>query len=261
MKQMVKRLTEAGFEVTSRNIVNQDAIKKFIKNFERDQDPKVIKWLNGAFRNWLLNEAEVEPFRRKLTEKDPEWMKKALERGDKLDEVVLNTELRNKIAHMLDWLRDQIQTEQITDPAGLQVPKALEIAEKWGRGSKTKKKGEDKEGIDIHIITEMPGGWYAAMLISEFAFKREGEKMSHCVGSYYHQYKNGTLFIVSIRDPEDKPWATLEIRPNGTINQIKGHHDRPVGSNAPENYDKSKTEEAQKAAKHFLKEFKAVDSV
>ncbi|WP_318493303.1 PcfJ domain-containing protein [Photobacterium leiognathi] len=51
-------------------------------------------------------------------------------------------------------------------------------------------------------------------LNSRDALTEEGEALKHCVSSYYQQAVNGECFILSVRDPDNMPVATLEVVEN-----------------------------------------------
>jgi len=58
-------------------------------------------------------------------------------------------------------------------------------------------------------------GWTIQIVMSENDLEVEGEKMSHCVGSYYHQVKNEQSIIYSLRDPSNGPHITMETDGSG----------------------------------------------
>lgn len=91
---------------------------------------------------------------------------------------------------------------------------------------------EIKPGEEV-VVAELESGYRIVSLLSPEALDRESKVMQHCVGlgSYDEGVKDGTISILSLRDPAGKPHVTMEVDVEGKrINQIKGKQNRfPVG--------------------------------
>lgn len=87
-----------------------------------------------------------------------------------------------------------------------------------------------REGFEV-VKTYPEQNLQAVRLISQSAFKYEGNEMGHCVAGYYERCHKGESTIYSIRDNfaegQLSPHATIEFK-NGKIAQIKGHSDHAV---------------------------------
>jgi hypothetical protein len=90
----------------------------------------------------------------------------------------------------------------------MSVAHALDGAEKWQKAMNKKKAiAEDADGIE-EVFVSSCGNYRVVKLISENAFKREGNLMKHCVGSYYGREN---MVIFSLRDDQNKPHCTMEM--------------------------------------------------
>jgi hypothetical protein len=56
----------------------------------------------------------------------------------------------------------------------------------------------------------------------------EGEMMGHCVGDYCDKVWRGETRVLSLRDKNGDPHVTVEVKPNGDVNQIYGHGNEDV---------------------------------
>ena len=67
-------------------------------------------------------------------------------------------------------------------------------------------------------------------LVTSLHFEREGKIMKHCVGngSYFDSSRTGELTYYSLRDAENVPHATMEVRKN-SVTQCKGKTNEKAG--------------------------------
>ncbi len=77
-----------------------------------------------------------------------------------------------------------------------------------------------------------PDGWTIQKLGPE-ALRVEGEIMQHCVGEYCAAVESGESIIYSLRDPDGRPHATIEVTPEGEgyiemVRQIQGKQNAPT---------------------------------
>lgn len=63
------------------------------------------------------------------------------------------------------------------------------------------------------VVYEFGDGWTIQRLTTEEQLDAEGETMQHCVGGYCEQVATGSTVILSLRDPQGAPHATIEWRP------------------------------------------------
>ncbi|KKN37449.1 hypothetical protein LCGC14_0763520 [marine sediment metagenome] len=212
-----------------RNVANQGDIKKFIAMVqERTTRDDVKKWLKSNLRNWIINfykaATPVE-----VTSHSPEWLVKAVSAGQDVVDVDLNDRFRQEVEHTVDYL-NSLERGEITRIA---VPDAIKQADEWTkRLIKQGEKVHEEEG-STKLVMELPNGFGVVRLITDDAFKREGAKMGHCVGSYCSGFEEGRYEIYSLRDNKNDPHGTIEISGKGKllgrdIRQIKGRGNRAL---------------------------------
>jgi len=211
--------------ITSRNISNVEEVEKYINKFHVDSD-KVNDWLDTTLRKFLINKYEqVEPYFPKAS--DPEWM----QGKDDVKTVVLDDALSQKIEHVIHFLEDKLLTDPSFGFKSLQAEQAFKQADEWTKRLQKKKAKKEGEGTDYNILKEFGDGFFWAELISRNATMAEGQKMGHCVGgeSYWRGIQDGRIKIISLRDPNGDPHATIEYDIGSkTIKQIKGKGNRGV---------------------------------
>jgi hypothetical protein len=208
--------------VLGRNVVNVPGIEDFVEKFEQN-DPRIDNWLKRNLRNWLIK--DYDRFRQ-IThqEGNPDWVGKALERGEKVYEVRLDREIFDKISHVIDWFKSDDSPKRLD---AVTVPEALKQSDAWTE-KLTKKKVD--QGIALageEIFKKYGDGYSWRKLVSEEALVLEGKKMGHCVGGYWSSVQSGETEILSLRDPKNEPHCTVEISHN-EVRQIKGKQNKSV---------------------------------
>ena len=233
--------------VIARNVVNIDDIKAFIKKIikEKDvKDAKIKKWLNSTFKKYLIDAyPTAQKYSKKPTAKDPDWLKDAVARGDKLYTVKLTPALRGEVHHVIDFFNSGAKFEKMSyKDAVKQSKKAF-----TGTG---KSSGKDLDVIyqnkviktipqkdaakDSEVVTKLSDGYYVVHLQTKDSLLREGQKMQHCLrdpsDSWFKQASNHSIFLLSLRDKKGEPHATLEVKANGDVVQAKGKQNQAVDS-------------------------------
>lgn len=81
---------------------------------------------------------------------------------------------------------------------------------------------------ELEILERLADGCRLVLLNGPVALLREGALMGHCVGGrgYVESVRSGQCRIVSLRDADNKPHATIEIRQRKAL-QIKGKGNAP----------------------------------
>jgi hypothetical protein len=64
-----------------------------------------------------------------------------------------------------------------------------------------------------HVVHTLPNGWTVRNLTTPEELKAEGDAMGHCVGGYCDDVADGRSIIHSLRDPDNRPHATVEYVP------------------------------------------------
>lgn len=208
--------------VLARNVVNMESIDSYIDKLADNDDTNesMKKWLKGNLRNWLINDSEdATQVKDPPKNFSPDWLLKALERGEKVYDVHVPQPLHNKIQHAMDWFKSGDAPARLDR---MTVPEAFKQSNAWTQ--RLMKKKIDKDATEGEkLIKEYPDGYSWREIASEASCAREGNLMGHCAGGYWNRIERGDVKIWSLRDPDNEPHATIELSPgNNYVRQIKG---------------------------------------
>jgi hypothetical protein len=246
---MATEMSEEG-----KNLVNPEAVDWVIETCAlegRDVPDPIKKWLFSTVRKWIINDNYygdsilVDPNDEDdygadyINDPEKPWLKKAIERGEQLYFFVPLSDsgdedcLCGDLYHVVDYLCYLFDDPDEDIPRELNVVKdltrlsfldALEKAKDWTNWlNKRASKEDDLDGLK-EITT---GGSYQWVYVTTSkALDREGKLMQHCVGSYASRVANNRCQIISLRDNQNEPHVTIEVR-DKRILQIKGKQNRP----------------------------------
>ena len=124
-----------------------------------------------------------------------------------------NPENVGEIEHIIDLLNSKDCPQDLKTVSYSEMKNR---AENWVK--KLIKKAEKVVEVetDTKIEIDFEDGMKLVRLVGKSAFNREGNLMSHCVGSYHGK----DVKIFSLRDHKNNPHCTIEV--DQGINQIKG---------------------------------------
>lgn len=137
-------------------------------------------------------------------------------------------------SHIVDWLIVARQTDQHwlrnVDERGHQ--KKLLKCSSLNRLIKEANKGLRHRNAnadvalgpdDEAVIADLGAGYTLVLMISLRALRHEGRRMHHCIGygGYDSHIEHPDFHLLSVRNPDGKPVATLEIR-GSTVKQFRG---------------------------------------
>lgn len=242
------------------NLLEPKKVDKYLKDILNRhaseyaaKDPNVVAWMNSVVRKHLINsEDDNSIVRARPGVKLPDWAKAAVEKGENVYKFDPITETTTNIEHILDWLNDVISDQKMTiDPSAANVQAqtqkkveankmmqnitnktlsyvdAVKHADDWTKSlikkaEKTATKdvvGQLEPGTELKM--QFPDGYFWLKLKTGACLDREGRLMQHCVGSYARQVQDEKTEIYSLRDQENQPHVTVEVKAN-TVYQIKG---------------------------------------
>jgi hypothetical protein len=137
--------------------------------------------------------------------------------------VVQNEQLNiqdilNKTEHIIHFIENIDQRDKQKQLKG-NFEQINSNAEKWSvqlqkQGAKLK----DKQEEGLNTLMQFKDGFQIVQLTTKDHCKREGNLMGHCVGGYDPKTKT----ILSLRDSQNQPHVTLEIKNENEVHQIKG---------------------------------------
>lgn len=177
----------------------------------------LIKWVYTPFGEWALVQLMKHRHQPQTREK---WLDLPGDPGDVFD--IEETE------HLFLRLRDW---SNYVHPrlASFSLIQAFGASEEWHRAIAGKETGKvyDNTGEIIH---EWDDGWTVRTVTSPNDLDVEGPAMQHCVATYKGAVSSGRSRIFSLRDPNNMPHVTIELRgKTDEVVQIQGKQDkRPI---------------------------------
>lgn len=209
--------------VLGRNVGNLEEIEKYIEEFKVG-DSRIDGWLERNLRKYLIRDfEEVRPLRG-ISGDQPEWLKRAMEKGEEVVVVSFPRYFTDKIKHAIDWFKSDDSPSRLD---AVTVPEAIRQSGIWVKKLTKKKTDQEIAKTGEQVIKTYPDGYSWKKLTSPEALNREGELMNHCVGSYWSQVQSERISIVSLRDSKNFPHCTIE-HSSSRVHQIKGNSNRPV---------------------------------
>lgn len=215
---------------------NQTATTDLGKAFEDLNDIQGFKGRIKDPKKWAQDQIdEVEEYigPERLPEVENQLKKTVLSKyaAEPGDKQIFNVETPSLdyIMHAGDIIREHLNTGEWTQNtlSRMSVPDFIRHIERYDinkvkeearLAEKLRLSEAGKNTALVHSIDDKT--WHE--LTDPDALEAEGTMMSHCVGSYCEKVKSGNSRIFSLRDHENRPLATMEIGPTGTVRQVFG---------------------------------------
>jgi len=236
----------------ARNIINLEQVDAFIENIVKDMNYggynninniEIQQWVKKQLREYLIkdyNKATVVDekilndkvlFRREFKKEPTEWDIKDIKKGNSYYINFHGSEispLLNEIFSIILYF-GSLDSKELNKIYKIPFNIALNKANQWNIENKKKfssladEKGEHLERTYSNLK------W--VRLITPEALHREGDIQKICLedGRYDNKVAKQESFIYSLRNKKDKPYVTIEVLRNGTIEQIKGFKDGKIG--------------------------------
>jgi hypothetical protein len=158
-----------------RNIVNVHDVDAYINMHfvENHGRADMQNWFKSNLRNYLLRQHPVNAvatsFARRNYEDMP-WVNKALDRGEEISVVPLDTELRTQVNHIIDFFR----ANPNLNISRMSFQEAERQADLWTEEMNKKASDvDDKDGVQI--VRKYPNGFSWVKVTSPQALDREGK--------------------------------------------------------------------------------------
>jgi len=141
----------------------------------------------------------------------------------------INTEVFDFI---FDWYRSMSEENKKFDINSYNLKRAIQLSDEWHKVITGKGEGKiytplerDEYGniTDYRVVYKFDDGWYVVELDNKNNLMVEGNKMNHCVGSYWDEVQHGDSKIFSLRNPSGKPHVTIELDKGNNIVQTRGN--------------------------------------
>ena len=160
---------------------------------------------------------------------DQEWDPR--EMGIEGSSSTLYNEMITHLPSVMDWV-----TALHPDLTGLDWHDVLLASQTWHR--RFVQAGFGSPCAPALVVLRWPDGWTLQRLTEKKDFAREGTSMGHCIGgpdrgrgvrdgesSYWQSARDDVTRVFSLRDPDGRPQATVEMRAAGRVNQVQGPRD------------------------------------
>lgn len=220
-------------------------IERGDKALQTEEGQKVLKWLQALPEKidplipWLVREYKKKRLVPLFTADpqtntddvftSPNEVKDYLLGLDVVGTTMMVEEV--ELSHWADWFNDKKSpTRRGVDIMQLDATQMKQKIDEWNveLASKMDQETIDQDKGNVIYQFDDPPGWTMRLVASEECGE-EGELMGHCVGGYSSQVARGDIFILSLRDQNNRPHATIEARPDGEIVQIQGkQNEEPI---------------------------------
>lgn len=174
----------------------------------------------------------------------PKWVKEAMDRGEQIYDFFPCDTVRDAIMHVADWISAAIINQepwlQNCDDHGrpLKLIKIGSLEQAVAEADKAMRRALAQSTAalapeDFKTIKTFPDGAAIVRLLTPTALDAESHAMRHCLGlgSYDEKLASGAFHYYSLRTPNGKAAATLEVEnATNTLLQCKGRGNTPPGS-------------------------------
>lgn len=200
----------------SRNVLfSKDSID-FINSIQENRKDNVKKYINSNIRRWLINYYDKVTIIQEYNESYPSWVQKALNEGSTVYLLNIEEDDKNKIFYWLNYL--EILNKK--DLSRISVPQLIKNVASLNKELTKCTNVNDEEGIEIIHQYDDKFSW--VKIFGRESLYREGYMMNNCVSNYYDDVSCNKTNIYSLRDTNNKPHVTLEVK-NNVVTQIKGN--------------------------------------
>lgn len=212
--EVFRMIDESQFLI-ERDVINAPELKAWAKeSAARLTDPQAATWYASQLAKYLINRYEDGLRTAQFDAQAPDWVMAKLDAGERIFTVEPQQELRQQAEGVIDWL-NATTAENNKPNLRMTWEEAVEAQDEWHRDIARQSKvteltAEQMEGIVT--IMEFPDGYRWVDVQTEVCLKHEGTVMGHCVGAggYTQGVREGTTKILSLRDANNNPHATVE---------------------------------------------------
>lgn len=213
-----RMINESQFLI-ERDVINAKELKDWAKESAgRITDPQAATWYASQLFKFLINRydgarvAQLGDF----NGDPPEWVIAKFQAGEGKDILFIDPqrELRQQAEGVIDWL-NAMTAENNSPNLRMTWEEAAEAQAEWhrdiARQSKVTQLTADQM-LGVVSIMEFDDGFRWVDVQTEVCLQHEGTVMGHCVGKggYTQGVQAGTTKILSLRDANNNPHATIE---------------------------------------------------
>jgi 2'-5' RNA ligase len=207
-----------GYHLQKRKRIAKTSAKLDWLKQRREQGDK---WLNShdgrEFMNWALSEGPdwADPIL--------PWVAREVKKGrmviDRTGWPHASDSRENggySLNHLADWFKSDSLTRKGIDIMQLNAQQVRDKLNEWDEELASKMEEEQGNALTEggEVVHQWDDGWTVRRLTEPEHLEAEGDAMGHCVGGYADMVQQGETLIYSLRDPQGKPHATWEVRPD-----------------------------------------------
>lgn len=176
--------------------------------------PKVISFIKGNLRNYIINDFKAPRIKR-LPANPPKWM---LNKDLKKDEIYLIKFTNADKKTFQTWIEYLNSVPENKDLSRIAISDLEDAVEEWEESQVTRER-------KIKIIHEYPDGYKWVNVYGLFSLDRESTLMQNCVRQFFPNVYKKEMAIYSLRDPNNRPHCTLAID-HHIVTEIRGKNNK-----------------------------------
>jgi len=209
-------INEAQFLI-ERDVANAKELKAWAKeSAARLTDPQAATWYASQLFKFLINRYDgARPMTLGDFDSDPpEWIIAKARAGEPVLYVDPQQELRQQAEQVIDWL-NAMTAENTAPNLRMTWEEAVEAQHEWHRDIARQSRVTEltaDQMLGVVSIMEFDDGFRWVDVQTEVCLQHEGTVMGHCVGQggYTQGVSDSTTKILSLRDANNNPHATIE---------------------------------------------------
>jgi len=213
-----RMINESQFLI-ERDVINAKELKDWAKESAgRITDPQAATWYASQLTKFLINRydgarvASMGDFK----EDPPEWVIAKVQAGQGNDILFIEPQqqLRQQAEGVIDWL-NAMTAENESPNLRMTWEEAVEAQTEWHRDIARQSRVTEltaDQMLGVVSIMEFDDGFRWVDVQTEVCLQHEGTVMGHCVGQggYTQGVSDSTTKILSLRDANNNPHATIE---------------------------------------------------
>ena len=219
--EVLRMINESQFLI-ERDVINAKELKQWAQeSAERITDPQAKTWYASQLFKYLINRYEEGLRTAQFDAQAPDWVMAKLNAGERIYTVEPMQQLRQQAEGVIDWL-NAMTAENNSPNLRMTWEEAVETQIEWhkdiARQSRVTELTADQM-LGVVSIMEFDDGFRWVDVQTEICLQHEGTVMGHCVGQggYTQGVSDSTTKILSLRDANNNPHATIE-----------GNSDKPI---------------------------------
>jgi hypothetical protein len=208
----------------SRVFCNKLEILDFVDTISKSQSDLQIKdWVSSNVKNFLLKKYKGVKIVNKnsingiLPKQECKTIMMAIKNDEPIYSLNISQNLRNEVLHVIDFLGSEKAPKTVVR---LDYISARKHAKKWVDDLNNANKNVKVDEKKLNVIHYFKNGYKLIKLTTEEEFQEEGQKMKHCVSSYWGK-QSETNLILSVRNSSNVSIATIELKLHKIIKNEK----------------------------------------